>query len=171
SGSSPSTSPSYLSPPSAIDEPPTSGATQMFAGTMWLTSIRTSYSAQGVGSCHWPGSTAARKARVDSSAPECMSGRFMARFHHAVAPGVTGAATVAGDDSPRDHREADRDHGEHRVHRLEGEVAGVVTPDVPDARDPDIDGPHAEGPEDEGFAAEHGATVAVASAALRLAAR
>src|SRR5438105_13833733 len=90
----------------------------------------------------------------------------MVRFHHAVAPGGTGAATVAGDDPPRDHREADRDHGEHRVHRLEGEVARVVTPDVPDARDPDIDGPRAEGPEDEGFAAEHGATVAVASAAL-----
>src|SRR5438105_5096702 len=89
----------------------------------------------------------------------------MVRFHHAVAPGGTGAATVAGDDPPRDHREADRDHGEHRVHRLEGEVARVVAPDVPDARDPDIDGPHAEGPEDKSFAAGHGGTVAVAGAA------
>ena len=80
----------------------------------------------------------------------------MVGFHHAVASSGTRAATDAGHDPPCHHREADRDDGEHRVHRLELEVASLVAPDVPDARSPDIDGPDAEGPEDEGFGAGHG---------------
>src|ERR1700730_4032362 len=80
----------------------------------------------------------------------------MTRFHHALAAGGTGAATDARHDPPSENREADRDDGEHGVHRLERKVASLVAPDVPDARGPDVDGPGAERPEDEGFGAGHG---------------
>ena len=49
-------------------------------------------------------------------------------------------------DDPGGHGEGDRDHADHRVHRLERAIVGLVAPDVPYLGDPHVDGPQAERP-------------------------